>query len=373
MKLHKFQTIITEDKMETLKNVLYKQYNEIEPYIYESSILIKDNIENFTRLIIDSSDIFPIISNNIYEKLFIYYDMFSDTIQNKYNIIGIKQFRQLQDELADKIYIFGKSITQINNYLEKADKYLWEKENQVKEYFTNVYESIKNKFKKDKNNNGENTGNNQEVGENENKVNAFKEGLKAIKSIIDKDYIDYRKPLVDMPLPFFPLLHLKVIPFISLGHHLDTKMLTNDRIGISLDMHIRGQVGINLDVGIYVPKGQAPVQMSVSCGINGILVSGRAGIKISFYLVEEIYETDLYYMLSAFSFNFYVKFNIIFKVWRIKYNFEFYLINYIYTAIHYEKHKIKAHELKLFNINKKLALLDHIKKLIGKENMSILN
>ena len=150
-------------------------------------------------------------------------------------------------------------------------------------------------------------------------------------------------------------------------------MLIKDRVGLSLDMHIRGQVGINLDVGIYVPKGQSPVQMSVSCGINGILVSGRAGIKISFYLVEEIYETDLYYMLSAFSFSFYVKFNIRFKVWRLNKNYEFYLINYIYTGIQFEKHKIKAHDLKLFNINKKLALLEHIKNLIGKENMSKLN
>ncbi len=94
MKLHKFQTIITEDKMETLKKVLFKQYNDIEPYIYESSNIIKESIENFTQLIIDSSNLYPIFSNNIYEKSLIYFDMLSDTIQNKYNIIGIMGFRQ---------------------------------------------------------------------------------------------------------------------------------------------------------------------------------------------------------------------------------------------------------------------------------------
>ena len=85
MKLHKFQTIITEDKMETLKKVLFKQYNDIEPYIYESSNIIKESIENFTQLIIDSSNLYPIFSNNIYEKSLIY--LICLVIQSKINII----------------------------------------------------------------------------------------------------------------------------------------------------------------------------------------------------------------------------------------------------------------------------------------------
>ena len=138
-------------------------------------------------------------------------------------------------------------------------------------------------------------------------------------------------------------------------------------------MHVRGEVGINLDVGIYIPKGKAPLQMSISCGINGILVSGRAGIKISFYLIDEKYETDLYFSLNAFSFIFYVKFEISIKVWRIKYNYEFYLINFVYKGLTYEKHKIKLHDMSFFNLNKKLSLLNYIENLINKENLFKLN
>ena len=302
--------------------------------------------------------------------------MLSDTIQNKYNIIGIMGFRQLEKESSDNIYFFEKPIAELNNYLEKVDEYLWEKEKQVRTYFSNVYKSIKNKFKKNKNENNENNeinDNNQENGGIQNIINELREAFDAIKSIIDRDYIKYQQPIVDMPLPFFPLLSLKITPFISLGNHLDTKMLYKEKIGLSLDMHVRGEVGINLDVGIYIPKGKAPLQMSISCGINGILVSGRAGIKISFYLIDEKYETDLYFSLNAFSFIFYVKFEISIKVWRIKYNYEFYLINFVYKGLTYEKHKIKLHDMSFFNLNKKLSLLNYIENLINEENLFKLN
>ena len=362
--------------MEILKNVLYKQYYEIETYIHERSNFIKDQIENYIQIINDSSNIYPIISNNLYEKSMIYYDMISDTIQNKYDIIGLIQFRQLEVELADYIYIFGKSITEINDYLEKVDKYLRKKEEKVRSFFTNIYESIKNKFKKDKHENNENTDNidnNQDVEESQNPVSKFREILKVIQSIIDKDFVKFQKTIVDIPLPFFPLLHLTITPFMSLGTHLKTKMLIEDKIGLSLDMHIRGEVGINLEVGIYIPKGKAHLQISVSCGINGILVSGKAGIKISFYLIEEKYETDLYFSLNAFSFTFYVKFKISINVWQLKYSYEFYLINFVYKGLNDERHKIKLHDLKLFNLKKILLLQNYIKNIIEKENLFKLN
>ena len=105
------------------------------------------------------------------------------------------------------------------------------------------------------------------------------------------------------------------------------------------DLNVRGEIGVGVDVGIYIPKGKAPLQIALSAGINGILASGRVGFRLNFYLVAEKYETDLYFIFNAFSFKFYVRFILRIEIWRFKKTFEFYIINYVYTLKTIEKHK----------------------------------
>jgi len=162
-------------------------------------------------------------------------------------------------------------------------------------------------------------------------------------------------------LPIFPFLILRITPFVYLGTDIDISMITKDTIAISTDIGIRAEIGINVEVGIYIPKSSAPVQMSIACGINGILATGKAGFRLNIYIIIEKYETDLYIILNAFTFQFYVRLTIRIKVYRFKYSYSMYLMDYKYSLYSLEKHKIKSHDMKLMNLRSKILLQDSLK------------
>ena len=100
--------------------------------------------------------------------------------------------------------------------------------------------------------------------------------------------------------------------------------------------------------------------------MNGILISGRAGLKINLYLVAEKYETDLYFIFKTFNFEFYVRYGIKINLYHYKRHFERDIYRYIYNyTTPYEKHKKKLHDMKFFDLRSKILLQDEIKKVIN--------
>ena len=124
---------------------------------------------------------------------------------------------------------------------------------------------------------------------------------------------------------------------------------------------MRGEIGVSMDVGIYIPDPDSPFLISVVAGMKGILASGRIGIRLNLFLVAEKYETDLYYIFNAFGFEFYVKFEIAFRIWRISYSYQYYLIRQNYYLFAVEKHKKKLHDMKFLNLKAKILLQNKIK------------
>ena len=366
MKLYKFQTIITPENMKLLEKNMMKQYYQIEPYIHEKSDYIQNQVNNFTNIVRETSDIYPDLSSFISNKVMIYYELLSDSIQNKYRIIDLSDYRTKVNlnikynstisstsdyiEFAE-FKIFGKSLNDINNCLTKVDEKLYETEDKIVSYFKNIF--------KGKKKNGDSDSTDSETNE-VNKNNTFGNLLNSIKSILKRDFLNFHHTF-EIPLPIFPFLILKITPFVYLGTDIDISMITQGTIAISTDIGIRAEIGINVEVGIYVPKSSAPVQMSIACGINGILATGKAGFRLNIYIIIEKYETDLYIILNAFTFQFYVRLTISIKVYRLKYSYSMYLMDYKYSLYTLEKHKIKSHDMKLLNLRSKFLLQDFLK------------
>ena len=353
IKLKKFSTLITEEKMEFLNNKILFQYYQIEPFIHERSSFIQELINNFTDILDNTKEINLLISEHVYEKANLYYDLLTDNIQSKYEIIGFTQLRKLESKYEDMTYYkyalkFGSGIDELNKHLSEVDKYLWSKEKQIISY-------IKDKF-------GFNSGTNF----NFTKIVKIFKFIKSIKKFFDKDFFNKNYPF-EIPLPIFPYLILTISFHIKLGSHLDIYPITEGTIGLCTDLNVRGEIGVGVDVGIYIPKGKAPLQISLSAGINGILASGRVGFRLNFYLVAEKYETDLYFIFNAFTFEFYVRFTLKIKIWRYKDTFEFYIAKYVYTLKTIEKHKKKLHNMKFFNLRTKILLQDKLKNVLKKE------
>ena len=352
--------------MKLLEANMMKQYYQIEPYIHEKSDYIQNQVNNFTNIVKETSDIYPDLSSFISNKAMIYYELLSDSIQNKYRIIDLSDYRVKVNlnikynstinstndyiEFAE-FKIFGKSLNDINNILTKVDEKLYETEDKIVSYFKNIF--------KGKKKNGDSDSTDSETKE-VNKNNTFGNLLNSIKSILKRDFLNFHYTL-EIPLPIFPFLVLRITPFVYLGTDIDISMITKDTIAISTDIGIRAEIGINLEVGIYIPKSSAPVQMSIACGINGILATGKAGFRLNIYIIIEKYETDLYIILNAFTFQFYVRLTISIKVYRLKYSYSMYLMNYKYSLYTLEKHKIKSHDMKLMNLRSKFLLQDFLK------------
>jgi len=93
----------------------------------------------------------------------------------------------------------------------------------------------------------------------------------------------------------------------------------------SFSIDINGKLipSLSLDFGVYYPSPFSTFRMSLNLGINGILVSITAGVKLNLFLKGSKYEIDLYYEFKAYEISFYVLFRIEFeiKLFSIKISF----------------------------------------------------
>ena len=350
IKLQKFSTLITEEKMEFLKNKIMAQYYQIEPFIHERSGFIQELINNFTIIVNNTIKINQLMSEHISQKIDLYYDLLTDNIQSKYKIIEIQDLNiDSTDNHIIREWDFITDVKELEGQLNKVDKYLFDLEDKAVSY-------AKDLFGMDDKNDGE-----------ESTIDKFKKAYDFMKSLLDffdRDFFDYEYTII-IPLPVFPCLNLVITNYVKLGSRLEITPILDDTIGLSIDLSVRGEIGTSFDIGIYFPDPSSPVFISVSAGMKGILASGRVGIRLNLFLVAEKYETDLYFIFNAFGFQFYVKFCINIRIWRIKYSYTYYLINYKYFLYTYEKHKKKLHDMKFFNLRTKMLLQDRIKNALN--------
>ena len=357
MKLYKFSSILTDENLEELKKSLFKQYYQIEQYIHEKSDFITEQVDNFTKIINNTSELLPILSELIYNKAIINYDFLTKSIQNKYAVIDISTFKK-SDELKNKED--SECYSGIRNIFLELDKSLIDDiKNIFSGFFNFNFASKSTKFS-------------ELLGNIFSNIKNIGSKINDILNFFDKDFYKFKKTLVEIPLPILPILSLKIAPYVYLGSGLDKSLIKDNTIGIGLDLYVRGEIGIDVSFGLDIPEGESPFKLTAVVGIKGILASGRVGIKLNLYLIAEQYEIDLYIKLNALSFQFYVLFSISIKVWKFKFGFEYYIVNFIFTAFSFEKHKTKLYELKFQIMKEKLLLQDYIKNIFSEENLQSL-
>ena len=347
IKLEKFSTLITEEKMKILKDKIMVQYYQIEPFIHERSNFIFDLINNFTRAVNNTKNLNKLISLHTKQKLNLYFDTLTDNIQSKYKVI---KFIDLNIDKQNEYIIrdwsfFTGSAKELEGQLTIVDKYLFDLEDKVVSFAKDVFG----------------------FGGNKNGSESFLSSLiksfdfmKGILDYFDRDFYSYKYE-IRIPLHVFPCLYLIITNYITLGSRLEINPILDDTIGLSIDLSVRGEIGVSMDVGIYIPDPDSPFLISVVAGMKGILASGRIGIRLNLFLVAEKYETDLYFIFNAFGFEFYVKFEIKFRIWRISYSYQYYLIKQKYYLFSVEKHKKKLHDMKFFNLKAQILLQNKIK------------
>ena len=355
IKLEKFSTLITQERMEFLKAKIMAQYYLIEPFIHDRANFIQELINNFTQILNNTKVINKMISELIYQKLSYYYDILTDNIQSRYDIIDIYGFRSLEKENKFKDMTYYKYAEYFEGYINKLNEHLTVINNRCFEIEHQITTSLKNVLN--------------------NFFNFTEGGIFTKIGTMMKTFIKYLdgmrfipiKP-VFIPLPILPFLYLDTYFYTKFGYKVDIEPILENTVGLSTDLYVQAEFGVNLDVGIYIPKPNewAPIRIYFSAGMNGILISGRAGLKINLYLVAEKYETDLYFIFKTFNFEFYVRYGIKINLYHYKRHFDHDIYRYIYNFTKpYEKHKKKLHDMKFFDLRSKILLQDEIKNVIN--------
>ena len=383
MALLRFSTILTDNSYQKLKKNMYKQYYDIELYINLQSNITRVLMDNYINVLNYTSVLIQIMDSMIYIKAISYYDIIDNSIKNKFEQIGTT-LRNLDKSESNKNSYFSKLYGTIHDEIKKAYNYYEKAVNnhekkfmaQYNEYYDRYYKDIFNNITTfidnqiDKINNIYDTINNEinnkiqeftnylknttfvkQLNKIKNSIESkvknlfsnfsgksgnftFLENLKKIYEKINKTYktvckanlnfpdpplkLDYPFPF--MPIPAFPFLQVRIIPYLYLVSHFGTDCSIFD-IDILVDMYIEAEISLSLEVGIYIPGiTSSAFELSVAIGIKGVLFSGKIGLQLNIYLVKKTLEIDLYHELRAFEYGAYA-------IFRIKINLKIYKLD----------------------------------------------
>ena len=126
----KFSTILTKDNYNNLKNIIFKQYNEISSYINNNSELINIYKNGFINLLNDSSILLEGIFNLSYIRINGYYKMFYELIQNEMKYLNEENLRKLNNEEEEDDDDDDGEAGNINDNQKDLNKYIEERKKQ---------------------------------------------------------------------------------------------------------------------------------------------------------------------------------------------------------------------------------------------------
>ena len=410
----RFSTIFTEESMHIFESKLYEQYNDITIYINSNSDIIEQTKNDFIDTLNSSSFLLDIIFNISHMKINNYYQMLYESIQDKLKYIDEddddqnNMFRllstKIKEEEEDENEPVDVDIPQIPKYvIKKVKDKVGDGEEKIEVYLDNKkYESFweamfkearKSIFTK--------------LGKGESRFDLALNQLRSycydkkneltwakikknIESVFKKFKVDISvggtctlescNLMINFCLNLFNLklekfvFPIKLLPYlecaisiiptvkseicVGLGPNFDFK----DSSKNSFDVDISGgaSVGVTLDFGVYYPSLKSPVRLSLNVGLVGILGSGKAGVKLSFYYKSK-FKIDLYYEFKAFELSFYVMFTLTFEIKimgkEISFSFSFYIFNKPLGGFKNERHNEKIYTYSKSKLIEKNRLL----------------
>ena len=298
IKLVKFSTILTEKSLKILTDIVLYQFYLIEEFVHNSSDIIQMKINNFINEVNNTSVFLENLGEYIYIKVLGFYKILYSSIQNKYQIISNRrrlEFNALEARRIDS--------TQLDIMKDDFSLLLDELETQIKS-------EIKKKISE-----------------------ILKEIDKKLKKLSDKytREISY-KGQVGIPFPILPFFEivLRYKVYAGMGLNIFLENISEDNLYpiLNFDAYAWAKVQLYIETGFYVPSNSSPVQINFMVGMGGTVGDGRAGIKIQFSFMERNFELDIYFILNAFQFEFYVQIRIFINIPFCNYETGFDIIRY---------------------------------------------
>jgi len=359
---------------------LYKQYNDIESYINNSSKLIEMNINNFINLLNFSSNIIEFNYILIFTRTKNYYEILNDLIQKsikyineeeiknyKIRLLGQKNEKEKKNQWTEWVNELTSAFTKENidkftknygHYIIDTEYYKNEFVNLIKGGFLEgwKFESVFKKFKMD-------VGSETEIDKDEIK-NTFNFCIDIFKKKLKDIYLPVNLfPGLELGLLISPNLDLKIC--IKIGTCIKRSEKEKNDSFYYVGAEGGASIGLNLEFGFYCPSQKSPVKISFSLGISGILASGKIGMEIHFFFSgenEDKYLLDLYYEILAFNFEFYIKLTLSISIKII--NFSYSLSYYIYKHDFNVTSSLSYHLNKYYKIKTNKEIKDKCKKII---------
>ena len=324
-KLIKFSTILTEDKLNQLKDIILEQYYLIEEYVHKSSDLVQNKINYFCNELQSTSEFLQSLSGYIYNQVMGYYEILYTTIQS--------QFKNLADKVYDSGDIIGKSLytNQMNNTKTTVNEIvgLFQAKIKVDVDLTHILKLCLSKT--------------------------------SLGKMIDKiDRIlnpkaEFKKSF-PIPFPAIPILQIRIgfsVSFeIGFEAAVNPDWETNEW-KISFDIYGEAKVETKVEGGVFIPPtAESPMSMSFSVGLDGIIGQGKAGLKLEICVGKNI-DFDAYFIFNALVFEFFVQVKTEVKFAFISFEVEYDIIRMELCGFHSEFHSNEKAQIEAFKKNKK--------------------
>ena len=330
VKLVKFSTILTNNGIEQLKEIILKQFYLIEKYVHNSSNLVQFKIAYFLNEINRTTEFIESLSGYIHNKALGYYKMLYSTIQNKYEDLSNQKTRNL-GIVGKSAYTKNNNITKIT-FFEIINTFDYEIL-----HFSQGFVNFSYIFSKI-------------FGSGGGFMDKVKNYTKIGKGISKPFYI---------PFPAFPYLQLtiNISAYAGLGFFIGIKPnWTESTFDLVLDVYAEAKVPLRLEGGLYIPSGPSKFQIAFVVGLDGVIGHGRAGIKLSISLKNGETDCDLYFIFNAlvFQFFFQIRIKIDFPLFKLEMGFD--IIRIELCGFHYELHTLKKARQEAFKKDKTLGL-----------------
>ena len=331
VKLVKFSTILTNNGLKQLNDIILKQFYLIEKYVHDSSDLLQFQINNFLNEIDKTTEFMESFSGFIHNQALGYYKILYNTIQNKYEDLSEKKSKLKDNLIGKSVHTKNNNITKIS-FIEIVNLFDWEIQGFYFKYLSLDY-----------------------------LLSKIFPGSSCFMDKVKK-YTKIGKGLsqtLSIPFPAFPYLQIlfNTSCYAGLGFHVGIKPDSKySNFSLVLDVYAEAKVSLQLEGGLYIPAAKSKFQVALAVGLDGIIGHGRAGIKLEMNLKDGETDVDAYFIFNALVFQFYFQLRIIIDLPLFKSTICFDIIRVELFGIHVEHHSLKRAKQEAFKKSKTFGL-----------------
>ena len=386
--ISQFAPILSKDSYQKLYDSIYKEYYKLEDYLANITNILEKDIRHFIKKLKKSSLYLAQVNNISFNKIIAYLNIFREIIDSKYEMItddnkekDDKEITRSLDSEGSRSRKKGKidfdiHKNQTDYTINIAITIIGEHGMIAQEYLNNTFEPEEEEDKDEED--GGNDDDSDDVNDDSDVPDDYSDDgdnncidtdcgddeicLKLSKILCELGFRHLSSKIaknetsnVSLQIPPFVIL-FKPFPILQLRLGPTTKFSLTFEVGANVDglkneyntfLDVSGssEVSSIFEITCQIPPFSAGVQISLSVGINGILGSGKIGMKLYLYINEPKIEIDIYTDFNAHKFSFYILFKVKVNLGFIKFSFSFYLMKVTLLGYEYSTKIKKVYQL----------------------------